>query len=157
MDRRAIPGDDAMKSIGATMKLIWNPKPVRDVQERRGAAALKSTGGWIRKDSRRSIKKGTRNNKKSIPGRPPLSHTKELKSQIFFAYQQNTQSVIIGPQRLVKRSSDAPRALEMGGPSTTSAGKKIMVRKRPYMVPALNKAIQMGILTDNIKKQANRR
>lgn len=129
-----------------------------DYADRVGKRALMWTGGWIRTDAKQSIKQGTKTKKKSLPGQPPLSHTEALKRQIFFAWTGRLrQSVVVGPQHLTKRSSDAPRALEVGGRSVTSEGKSINVEKRPYMKPSYLKALRMRILQANIKKASKRR
>lgn len=78
----------------------------------------------------------------SQPDNPPLSHTDLLKRFIFFIYDPDLHSVLIGPARLSGKAGQAPEALEHGGPSEIASrrrgrqGRKIAVKPRPYMTPA---------------------
>ena len=109
---------------------------------------LSKFGAYVRRTARQSIRK-----RKGIskPGHPPSSHTGLLKQFIFFAYEPNRRSVVIGPERLGGRG-EAPPALEYGGPSHTidylypggnsrrrKVHRPITVRPRPYMGPAFAK------------------
>lgn len=88
----------------------------------------------------------------SKPGEPPRSITKLLRRFIFFAWDQSTQSVVIGPAQLNK-STGAPKTLEYGGKTslvfTRSSSnnriyqfrRRIYIKPRPYMRPALAKTI----------------
>lgn len=77
----------------------------------------------------------------SKPGQPPRSHLGLLKRFIFFAYDQSTNGVVIGPARLngVDGGPRALEALEEGGQSKNGRGKTITVAARPFMGPALAK------------------
>lgn len=73
-------------------------------------------GAFVRSDARRSIRKepkGTRRERNSKPGAPPLSHTGNLRGNIFFGLDKRQNSVVIGPRK--NRSGYAPEALEYGG------------------------------------------
>lgn len=114
---------------------------------------LSKFGAFVRQRARTSIRKrkGT-----SEPGRPPFSHLGLLRNFIFFAYDRERSSVVIGPA-LINRPSGAPENLEYGGtfdgkgrvvylPVSPGARKtapvklegKIRIRPRPYMKPALD-------------------
>lgn len=78
--------------------------------------------------------------KSSRPGTPPISRTGLLRQFIFFAYDWNKASVVIGPAKLNKPGA-APNALEYGG--TTQAGPKnarrtVKIAARPFMRPAFD-------------------
>lgn len=75
----------------------------------------------------------------SNPGQPPRSHLGSLKRFLFFAYDREGNSVVIGPARLngVSGGPDALEALEEGGRSKNAKGKAIRVAARPFMGPAL--------------------
>jgi len=76
-------------------------------------------GAFVRSDARRSIRKepkGTRRERNSKPGAPPLSHTGNLRENIFFGLDKRENSVVIGPHK--NRSGYAPEALEYGGRAT---------------------------------------
>jgi hypothetical protein len=94
-------------------------------------------GAFVRRRAKSSIRKRKRT---SAPGQPPSSHTGLLKKFIFFSYDREAQSVVIGPERLNQKSGDAPPALEYGGTSRVTEGGRrtriIPVRERPYMGPA---------------------
>lgn len=97
----------------------------------------------------------------SRPGEPPHSHrvtvykrtskktgkTRSrmvglLRERLYFAFDKETQSVVVGPELLSGTVGDgkAPHALEYGGESKgfTKAGKikTIVIRERPFMRPA---------------------
>ena len=92
-------------------------------------------GAFVRQRARTSIRKrkGT-----SPPGGPPYSHVGLLRRFIFFAYDAQKKSVVIGPT-LTREGSTAPRLLEHGGDGTvaTKKGPKpARYRPRPFMGPA---------------------
>ena len=95
--------------------------------------ALSKFGAFVRTRARSSIRPGK---KPSAPGRPPRSHTGLLKKFIFFGYDPAAQSVVIGPARLNKSTFEALEALEYGGTSQNSKGKRIEIEERPFMTPA---------------------
>lgn len=89
----------------------------------------------------KSKKKPKRPLAASRPGEPPRSVTGLLKKFLFFAYDAQRKSVVIGPAKL-NSPSDAPSVLEYGGTTTvrTAKGRRTaIIKKRPYMAPALAK------------------
>lgn len=115
----------------------------------------KAAGALVRRLSRDSIR--FRKKKISLPGQPPRQHTRvglaNIK-KIIFAYDPSRKTTIVGPikfpgskkrkkgqQARAMLSKPVPSILEHGGYSY--AGKKqkrVRVRKRPYMLPALQSA-----------------
>ena len=92
-------------------------------------------GAFVRQRAKTSIKKrkGT-----SPPGGPPHSHAGLLKKFLFFAFDANRQSVVIGPT-LIREGSTAPKLLEHGGEGvkqTKDGAKPARYRPRPFMGPA---------------------
>lgn len=87
----------------------------------------------------------------SEPGKPPRVHAGTLRKMIYFGYDQRTRSVVVGPQRFSTKGGEAPRILEFGGKTVIvkrkrSGGrirKRVEVKARPYMVPALEKNISV--------------
>jgi len=74
---------------------------------------LSRFGAYVRANAKQSIRK---RKKASRPGKPPSSHTGLLKRFIFFAYDRDARSVVIGPERLPgSRYGEAPSVLEYGG------------------------------------------
>lgn len=104
--------------------------------------ALSKAGAFIRQTARTSIRKrkGT-----SQPGRPPYSHTGLLRRWILFGYDRSNDSVVVGPVGF--KRSKAPNVLEFGGVTDRprswrrkrSLSRKLRVRARPFMGPALEK------------------
>lgn len=101
-------------------------------------------GSFIRRTAKGLL--STKGKKPAKPGRPPKSHVGLLKDLLFFAYDDQSESVVIGPQ-LLNGSRKAsrrggvtiPNLLEEGGATTTDRGKPAFYRKFPYMAPALAK------------------
>jgi hypothetical protein len=80
----------------------------------------------------------------SKPGEPPRVRLGHLKRLLFYAYDPQRESVVVGPERF--RKGQAPSVLEEGGTATVTGfegGKivrrRIRVKPRPYMGPALEK------------------
>lgn len=102
-------------------------------------SVLSKAGAFVRTRAKRSIRPAPKKSKiKPVPGQPPRSHVGLLKDLIFFGYDANTESVVIGPQKLNGRATSGAEALEFGGPGVTSKGTKAIYRKFPFMAPALD-------------------
>lgn len=116
--------------------------PVLAAVDRATRKVLSRFGAFVRTRAKSSIRK-----RKAIskPGSPPSSHAGLLKKFIFFAYDLDRKSVVIGPVKLEKPvSPTALPALEYGGPSVRERkGKRerITVRARPFMGPAFAKEL----------------
>ena len=130
--------------LDQTKGLFFDRAEVMRATSRAERRVLSRFGAFVRRSARSSIRK-----RKGIsqPGRPPSSHTGLLRKFIFFAYQVQSRSVIVGPVRLNRKVGDAPAALEHGGTSRVVEGSRrsgrrvrtIRVRPRPYMQPAFEK------------------
>lgn len=117
----------------------------REVQQRVDAAdrrGLMRAGAAVRLTARRSIRK-----RKSIsqPGKPPHSHEGTLRRLIFFAFDRDAESVVIGPlARRTRTGSHGAALLEAGGTVVRSGrrGRRRLLRyrPRPFMGPALEKS-----------------
>ncbi len=101
-------------------------------------------GGYTRSTARRSIRK---RKKSSRVGSPPSSHEGSLRRLIFFGYDRQRNSVVIGPLKF--KSSKIPSVLEHGGHSFALRRNKktnklertrIKIRPRPFMGPAFDVA-----------------
>lgn len=101
---------------------------------------LSRFGAFVRRSAKSSIRK---RKQPAPPGSPPSSHTGLLKKFIFFGYDTEARSVVIGPARLGGTGrGEAPPLLEYGGPATlVRRGKKkrVTYKPRPYMGPAFAK------------------
>lgn len=100
---------------------------------------LSKFGAFVRRSAQFSIRsrKGF-----SAPGSPPHGHTGLLRKFIFFSWDNNRRSVVIGPAKLNGRASnDALRALEFGGRFARRGRAGTYTAKypaRPFMGPAFN-------------------
>ena len=121
-----------MIGIKFDKRLFFNRKKVLDAIGRAKVKVLNRAGGKVRKTARQSIKprkKGT----SSAPGDPPFSHVGTLKRMIYYAYDPERDSVLVGPQALGR--SDTPAALEHGG----TFRRKVIVRPPRTGRPATKK------------------
>ena len=127
--------------IDSVKGLFFDSAKVQAATTRAERRVLSRFGAFVRTRARTSIRK---RKKPSEPGQPPSSHTGLLKRFIFFAYEPQRRSVVIGPVRLNQKVGDAPAALEHGGPSKVVSGSRrrkrqthtVTIRPRPFMGPA---------------------
>ncbi|MGA3067680.1 MAG: hypothetical protein ABSF29_12625 [Tepidisphaeraceae bacterium] len=127
-------------------------KGSRDAQSRAGA--------FIMTRMRSSIRSAKSSAK---PGKPPHSHTGDLKNKIFFAFSDEAgrNSVVIGP--LVYKKGEAPGLLEFGGDvkrnflgfSTDQQRRSLKERSgtfhyrgNPFAKPALDAEIDAGTIPE---------
>jgi hypothetical protein len=92
-------------------------------------------GAFVRTRARSSIRK---RRQPSPPGQPPSSHAGQLRL-IFFAWDEQSQSVVVGPVPFAAKRVGAgvvPGLLERGGDSVIR-GKRKRYQGNPFMVPAL--------------------
>lgn len=108
---------------------FFDREKVQDAVEAGRRKALSKFGSFVRQRAKSSIRK-----RKAIsaPGMPPSSHEGSLRL-IFFAYDKETQSEVIGPVKF--KRGRAPDVLEHGGVSTVG-GKTAIYQPRPFMKPA---------------------
>ena len=127
-------------SISFDMKeLFFDRKAVMSAADRATRKVLSKFGAFVRQTAKQSIRK---RKKPAPPGQPPSSHSGLLKKLIFFGYEPQKRSVVIGPARLREPVGDAPHALEHGGMSAVIIGKRkrnVKIAARPFMVPAFEK------------------
>jgi hypothetical protein len=125
--------------IKITHLFFDSPKVVRAV-DKSTRKVLSRFGAFVRRTAKRSIRK---RKKTSAPGEPPSSHTGLLKRFIFFGYDPQKNSVVIGPARLTENNrGQAPSILEYGGRTSIQTKKKkrrVRIRSRPFMGPAFEK------------------
>lgn len=124
--------------------------------------ALSKFGAYVRTRSRTSLryKQGT-----APAGKPPYSHSGLLRDFIYFAYDESTGSVVIGPVVLNGGSAQALESLEYGGPSILRRfrhGKyeeiATQTGEHPFMRPAYQEELDRGSLEkvfDNAMEKVN--
>lgn len=97
----------------------------------------------------------------SKPGQPPKAITRLIRDKVVFVYDPATRSMVAGPVWLNQKVTDAPHALEYGGPSRIFVGRKsrrrhvrtVQIRERPFMRPAFGAAQQElpALLTNSVR------
>ena len=120
--------------------MFFDSAAVKSSVDRADRKVLSKFGAFVRTASRHSIRKRRR---ASRPGEPPSSHAGLLRRFIWFGYDRERHSVVIGPMKLNQKVGNAPEALEYGGVSVVVEGlrrrrrkRKVKIRARPYMGPA---------------------
>jgi hypothetical protein len=95
-------------------------------------------GSYVRTAARSSIK---RRKKSSPPGRPPSAHSGEIKL-IFFSWDEQTQSMVVGPVIFQGKSGGGivPKLLEYGG-DVARGGEQKHYAGNPFMVPAAHREL----------------
>ena len=128
--------------IGVSIKqakgLFFDQAKVGRAMSKAERRVLSKFGAYIRRTAKSSIRKRKR---VSQVGSPPSSHTGLLKKFIFFLYEPERRSVIIGPV-LLGKGTDAPRLLEHGGSAVRRKRRKrvrMTYAARPFMGPAMDK------------------
>lgn len=99
---------------------------------------LSRFGAFVRRRAQTSMRVRRRS---SPPGQPPSAHTRLLRDHIYFGFDPAARSVVIGPVRLGRLPGTAPAALETGGYSRDHNGRRVYIRARPYMQPALRREL----------------
>jgi hypothetical protein len=137
--------------------MFFDTERVKRAADTATRKVLSKAGAFIRTAAKSSIRK-----RKAIsaPGQPPSSHAGLLKRFIFFGYDADRKTVVVGPMRLNQKIGAAPEALEHGGPSTVVSGlrgkrrkRRIRIAARPYMGPAMVKVMPKfpGLWANSIK------
>lgn len=131
--------------IQITPKMFFDARPVRKAVDKASRAVLSKAGAFIRQTARSLIRPRKRS---ARPGEPPSSHKGHLRRLIYFGYEPQRKSVVIGPAPLGDRRSPygpktIPQVLEDGANVTARDDEGRPVRRRyagnPFMRPALQK------------------
>lgn len=136
--------------VSGFKKFFFDGKAVTDALAPAVKKALSKFGAFVRQRSKSSLKYGTGT---GAPGKPPVVHASKgftrkrtkkgvttaqpaspLRELIFFGYDPDKMSVVIGPALGGPRTG-APAALEAGGKAAGVPGAK-PVAPHPYMRPA---------------------
>jgi len=126
--------------IGTNFKdMFFDSKKVLSAVDRATRKVLSKFGAFVRTTARHSIRKRKAASK---PGEPPSSHVGTLRRLIFFGYDVERRSVVIGPTPF-RSEAEAPPLLEYGGhaPRRDRKGKRVTAtyRPRPFMGPAFER------------------
>lgn len=166
-----------MVTITQAKRNFFDRKGVIDAVGKDAADALSRGGGLMRTIARRSMRPGGANHKVSQPGEPPRAHTGLLRNRIIYMFERRGGpfgEVWVGPT-LINRSAPVPgpELLEFGGTVHFKEGhvmrvksgrnaqghfqadrivrgpaRTVRVEARPYLGPALDKAVESGKLPD---------
>ncbi len=130
--------------------MFFDRAKIKKKVDARTRKVLSKFGAFVRNTSRKSIRKRKGASK---PGRPPFSHTGVLKRFLFFGYDSDRRSVVIGPVIAPGKAGKAPATLEHGGKVSLPFGNKADIAPRPFMQPAFEKekATLPGLWQDSIR------
>jgi len=111
-----------MKLVGSPSKMnFFDTDFVKAAVDAAKRANLSRQGAFVRTAARSSIRSRKKSNQ---PGKPPSSHEGTLKRFLFFAYEPDRESVVIGPAKTNQVffgndgrpvSGTTPEVLEHGG------------------------------------------
>jgi len=124
--------------IGLRVKeCFFDRAKVVNAMDRATRNALGHFGGYVRKIAKRMIKRAPG---ASAPGHAPHSHEGHLRELIFYSFDFDQRSVVIGPERLERGHmygpTTVPQLMEGGGTVIGIDGKVHIYPARPYMGPA---------------------
>lgn len=98
--------------IAALREFFFDQPKIMAAVQKAKKRSLSAQGAFIRKSARSSIRKSK---KSAVPGQPPKSHKGTLRL-IFFVWDPNTESVVVGPVKVTsKEGRIVPKLLEEGG------------------------------------------
>lgn len=127
--------------IAQAKSLFFDRQKVLSQVSRAERRVLSRFGAYVRQDARQRIR---RRKRPSQPYESPTNQTGLLKRHIYFVFDPDRRSVVIGPV-LLNRGTSAPATLEYGGETTITRtdGKSIRVTiaPRPYMGPAFRQEL----------------
>ena len=70
-------------------------------------------------------------------GEAPRKRAGQLRQFLYFAFDQTTRSVVVGPADLPVKKGEQPAVLETGGRTVTASGRSVRIHPHPYMAPSL--------------------
>lgn len=114
-------------SLKAAKEGFFDRKAVMNGVDRATRKVFSKFGAFVRTRSKTSIRKRKGS---APPGKPPYSHKGQLKRLIFFAFDKDRQSVVIGPT-LIDRPTGAPETLEHGDTVRLTVSEPIRKSTRP--------------------------
>lgn len=128
-----------MFSVESAKKSFFDSKAVIGATDAATRKVLAKQGALVRRQARSLIR---RRKGPAPPGEPPHSHKGQLRKFLFFAYDRQAKSVVVGPAALGRAT--APALLEYGGTfrpptkkNSKAKPKQIHIAQRPYMSVAL--------------------
>ena len=145
-----------MMSISASIKSFFDTAAVEAKLPIAARQALSKIGAYVRRVMQNRVGKDGKG-QSAPPGQSPFKHAGQLHDLIFFAYDETSRTVVIGPAAF--KDATAPRVLEFGGEETiTTRGprrkdgtREIKQRQahykgNPFAAPSLAASIEAGIV-----------
>lgn len=127
--------------IAQAKSLFFDRQKVLSQVSRAERRVLSKFGAYVRQDAKQRIR---RRKRPSQPDESPTNQTGLLKRHIYFVFDPDRRSVVIGPARL-STGTEAPATLEYGGDAVvdTPQGKpvRVAIAERPYMGPAFRQEL----------------
>lgn len=127
--------------LSQAKRLFFDRQKVLSKVSRAERRVLSRFGAYVRQGAKQRIR---RRKRPSQPEESPTNQTGLLKRHIYFLFDPDRRSVVIGPTRL-STGSDAPATLEYGGQAVveTSDGQpvRVAIEERPYMGPAFRQEL----------------
>jgi hypothetical protein len=119
---------------------FFDRQKVQSAVSRAERRVLSKFGAHVRQDAKQRIR---RRKRPSRAGESPTNQTGLLKRHIYFVFDPDRRSVVIGPARLSIGTS-APATLEHGGDAAVESDRKVVrvtITPRPYMGPAFQQEL----------------
>lgn len=123
------------------MKMHFFDRDVMDASDKQSKEVASKFGAFVRSDAQRSMRTA-KSGKPAPPGKPPRVRKGFLKKFLFFAWDPNTRSVVIGPARFGGMTGEIPEALEDGGNVAVRKDTQVVtvhLHRHPFMGPAAEK------------------
>lgn len=163
---RAVGESFGGRTIEQFKATFFDSEKVIRAMDRATRRNLSRAGAFVRRSARQSIKKAPKADPKTgkilkgrrkkgaivvdataLPGKPPFGHGQQkLKKFVFFAYDADRKTMIVGPAKLDGTRGGGPEFIEYGGPTTirTRRGRARSVRfhGNPFMRPALDAGLE---------------
>lgn len=130
---------------------FFDRQAVSDAMDAGVKRAFSKYGAYVRQSAKTSIRS---RKAASAPGTPPSSHKGDLKRLIFFAYEPEPKTVVVGPTLFkVSSSSKVPEITEYGG-KQQKLSETASYPARPFMRPAAakNRSLVSDLLRDSMRK-----
>ncbi len=139
----------ALNQTVVTVKnLFFDRYAVMSSVDKASRKRLSRFGAFVRRDAKGSIRRAGKKGASAKPGSPPKSHTGLLRDHIYFIFDKDQNSVVIGPALLTRKqrySVPTPELLEVGGAVRVDGGFAVYSRF-PYMEPAFDKNIEKAAM-----------
>ncbi len=127
--------------LSQAKSLFFDRQKVLSQVSRAERRVLSKFGAYVRQDAKQRIR---RRKRPSQPEESPTNQTGLLKRHIYFVFDPDRHSVVIGPARL-SAGTEAPATLEYGGSATIETSRRkpvrVEIQPRPYMGPAFRQEL----------------